>query len=127
MRIGVDCKLISMSDPEMSDPEIPSPDENAEREPEEQNFPLPPATFEFFVFSLKTQAEMAMGLYQFGEEADREKPDLRVARHTIDLLAMISEKTKGNLSLDEQRLIENSLTELRFRYVQALESSGKKE
>jgi Domain of unknown function (DUF1844) len=37
------------------------------------------------------------------------------------LLAMIAEKTRGNLALEEQRLIENSLTELRFRFVQVLE------
>jgi hypothetical protein len=41
------------------------------------------------------------------------------------MLAMIAEKTKGNLSLDEQRLIENSLTELRFRFVQVSESGTK--
>ena len=92
----------------MSDPEVPNPDE----------MPLPPATFEFFVLSLKMQAEMSMGLIHFGDEKDRPKPDLRVARHSIDLLAMIGEKTKGNLNMDEQRLIENSLTELRFRFVQ---------
>jgi Domain of unknown function (DUF1844) len=92
----------------MSDPEVPNPEE----------MPLPPATFEFFVLSLKMQAEMSMGLIHFGDEQDRPKPDLRVARHSIDLLAMISEKTKGNLTIDEQRLIENSLTELRFRFVQ---------
>ena len=38
---------------------------------------------------------------------------------------MLAEKTRGNLSLDEQRLIENSLTELRFRFVQASESAAK--
>ena len=84
-----------------------------------EEMPLPPATFEFFVLSLKTQAEMAMGLLHFGDEQDAPKKDLRIARHSIDLLGMIAEKTKGNLSMDEQRLIENSLTELRFRYVQA--------
>jgi hypothetical protein len=91
-----------------------------------EGHPLPPATFEFLIFSLKTQAEMQLGLVHFGEEKDRPKPNFAVARHSIDLLAMISEKTKGNLSLDEQRLIENSLTELRFRYVQVMEESGKK-
>src|SRR3954469_10972157 len=77
----------------------------------EQELPLPPATFEFFVLSLKAQAEMTMGLLHFGEEKDRPKPDLRVARHTIDLLAMLQEKTSGNLSYEEQRLLENSVTE----------------
>jgi len=91
----------------------------------DSDFPLPPATFEFLTLSLKTQAEIQLGLLYFGEEKDRPQPDLRVARHTIDMLAMIQEKTKGNLSLEEQRLIENSVTELRFRFVQALEESKK--
>jgi hypothetical protein len=94
---------------------------------EQEELPLPPATFEFFVLSLKTQAEMSMGLLHFGKEKDRPKPDLRIARHSIDLLAMMSEKTKGNLNYDEQRLIENSLTELRFRYVQVSEAQAKQQ
>ena len=83
-------------------------------------FPIPPPTFDFLVLSLKMQAEMRLGLVQFGEEKDA-APDLPAARHAIDLLAMIAEKTKGNLSLEEQRLVENSLTELRFRFVQVSE------
>src|SRR5713226_8864580 len=90
----------------------------------ESDFPLPPPTFEFLVFSLKTQAEMSLGLMAFAEEKDA-KPDLRAARHAIDLLAMITEKTRGNLSLEEQRFIENALTELRFRFVQVSESAQK--
>ncbi len=90
------------------------------------DIPLPPATFEFLVFSLKMQAEMRMGLLGFGEGED-ETPDLGAARHAIDLLAMIGEKTRGNLSLEEQRLVENSLTELRFRYVQVMEKRAKEQ
>jgi Domain of unknown function (DUF1844) len=104
----------------MSEPDAPTPSEHEA----DHEMPLPPATFDFFVLSLKMQAEMSLGLIHFGEEKDRPKPDLRVARHSIDLLAMIQEKTRGNLSMDEQRLIENSLTELRFRYVQVMESQG---
>jgi hypothetical protein len=85
----------------------------------DQEYPLPPATFEFLIISLKTQAEMHLGLYHFGEEKDRPEPDFRLARHNIDLLSVLQEKTRGNISLEEQRLIENSLTELRFRFVQA--------
>ncbi len=90
----------------------------------ESDIPLPPATFEFLVFSLKMQAEMRLGLLKLGEGMDEEL-NLPAARHTIDMLAMIAEKTKGNLSLDEQRLVENSLTELRFRFVQVSESVPK--
>lgn len=82
--------------------------------------PIPPPTFEFLVFSLKMQAEMRLGLVNFGEDKDA-APDLPAARHAIDLLALIAEKTKGNLTIEEQRLIDNSLTELRFRFVQASE------
>lgn len=92
---------------------------------EKYEYPLPPATFEFLVISFKTQAEMQLGLLHFGEEKDRQPPDLRAARHAIDLLAMLQDKTRGNLSMEEQRLLENSLTELRFRYVQAVETANK--
>lgn len=92
---------------------------------EQQRGPLPPVSFEFLVLSFKMQAEMQMGLLHFGQEEDRPKPDLTLARHTIDMLSMLQEKTRGNLSLDEQRTIDNSLTELRFRYIQAVEESKK--
>jgi len=85
--------------------------------------PLPPPTFEFLTLSIKMQVEMQLGLMHLGEEKDQPKPDFRLARHSIDMLAMIELKTKGNLSNEEQRLIENTLTELRFRYVQAMETS----
>ena len=92
----------------------------------ESDYPLPPPTFDFLVISLKMQAEMRLGLMGL-PESEESKPDLRAARHAIDMLAMLSEKTRGNLSLEEQRLIENSLTELRFRYVQIIEKAQKPE
>lgn len=98
--------------------------ETGEQEARE-HIPLPPASFEFLTLSLRTQAELQLGLVHFGPENERPKPDFDLARHSIDLLAMLHEKTKGNLALEEQRLLENSLTELRFRFVQALEESKK--
>ena len=92
----------------------------------DSGYPLPPPTFEFLVFSLKMQAEMQLGLLSFGEEKP-EGTNLPAARHAIDLLAMIAEKTRGNLALEEQRLIENALTELRFRFVQVAEKTGPSE
>jgi hypothetical protein len=77
---------------------------------------LPPADFDFLVYSLRLQAEMNLGLLPFG---DKEQPDFELARHHIDLLAMLQEKTRGNLTPEEQRQIDNSVTELRFRFVQA--------
>jgi hypothetical protein len=85
---------------------------------------LPPASFTFLVLSLRTQAEMQLGLMQFGEE-EKPEPELQLARHTIDLMGVLLEKTKGNLTLEEQRLLENSLTELRFRFVQASDEAAR--
>ena len=92
----------------------------------EKDYPLPPATFDFLVLSLKTQIEVHLGLLYFGEEKERPEPEFRMARHSIDMLAMIQEKTRGNLTIEEQRLIENALTELRFRFVQAMEQNQNK-
>jgi len=102
-----------------------SESENAGAAPAEEHIPLPPASFEFLALSLRTQAELQLGLLHFGAETDRPKPDFDLARHSIDLLAVLHDKTRGNLTLEEQRLLEHSLTELRFRYVQALEESKK--
>ena len=77
---------------------------------------LPPADFDFLIYSLRLQAEMSLGLLPL---ADDQEPDFDLARHNIDLLAMLQEKTKGNLSTEEQRALDNSLVELRFRFVEA--------
>ena len=91
----------------------------------EREYPAPPATFDFLVLSLKTQTEVHLGLLYFGDEKERPEPEFRMARHGIDLLAMLQEKTRGNTTMEEQRLIENTLTELRFRFVQAREQHQK--
>lgn len=88
------------------------------KESTEPDLPLPPASFMFLVESLLMQAQMQLGLFHFGENDDESEPNLPLARHSIDLLAVLQEKTRGNLSTDEHRLLENGLTELRFRFVQ---------
>ena len=80
--------------------------------------PLPPADFSFLVSSLMFQAQMELGLLHFGEEKDRPEPNLPRAKHSIDLLGALQEKTKGNLTLEEDRMLANGLTELRFRFIQ---------
>jgi hypothetical protein len=106
--------------------EKPADDEAPAAEESPADIPLPPPSFEFLVLSLRSQAEMQLGLLHFGEEKDRPQPNFPLARHSIDMLGMIQEKTKGNLSMEESRLLENSLTELRYRFVQVAEG-GKQE
>lgn len=70
---------------------------------------------------------MQLGLFNFGDNAE-EQPEvnLPLARHSIDLLAMLQEKTNGNLTTEEQRLLENGMTELRFRFVQVADQEKRK-
>ena len=100
-------------------------DEQDQQQP--PRYPLPPASFEFLALSLRTQAEVQLGLIHFGPEEERPEPDFDLARHTIDMLVVLQDKTRGNLSLEEQRMLDNSITELRFRFVQVLEDSKKPE
>jgi hypothetical protein len=97
--------------------------ENTENAPD---FPLPPASFAFLVESILMQTQMHLGLMHFGEKDEEAEPNLALARHSIDLLAVLEEKTKGNLTAEEQRLIENGLTELRFRFVQVSDEVKKR-
>jgi hypothetical protein len=92
-------------------------DSNPEVTQEETPLPIPPASFTFLILSMQAQAQMQLGLMHFGE-GEPPDPQLDLARHTIDMMGVLLEKTKGNLTLDEQRLLENSVTELRFRFVQ---------
>jgi len=93
----------------------------------EENFPLPPASFAFLVESIMVQTQMQLGLFNTGEGEDEEEPNLTIARHSIDLLAILQEKTRGHLTTEEQRLLENGLTELRFRFVQVSEELNKQQ
>jgi hypothetical protein len=101
----------------MSVPEDPQAEDSLARQG------LPPASFEFLILSLRAQTEMQLGLFHFGDDKEKPQPDFDLARHSIDMMNVLLEKTRGNLTLDEQRLLENSLTELRFRYIQAVEES----
>lgn len=65
------------------------------------------------------QTQIQLGLLHFGgENEEQPEPNLPLARHSIDLLTVLQEKTRGNLTAEEQRTLENGITELRFRFVQ---------
>jgi len=84
----------------------------------QQELPLPEISFANFLFSLSTSA-----LIQLGEIPDpvAKQPvkELTLAKQTIDLIAMLQEKTKGNLTPEEEKMIEYILYDLRMRYVKA--------
>ena len=79
--------------------------------------PLPPASFTLLVISLATQVRMCLGDIE-NPTTDQTQVDLALAKHNIDLLGMLEEKTQGNLSEQEKKLLDSVLYELRIRYVQ---------
>jgi hypothetical protein len=79
---------------------------------------MPEVTFTAFVISLNTSA-----LYHLGEiggpGSDEKSKDLVLAKHAIDTLKLIQEKTRGNLIQEEDELLSNVLYDLKLRYVKA--------
>lgn len=83
---------------------------------------FPPVDFHTFVLSLGSSALLHLGEIENPNDGVSQK-DLPLAKHTIDILVMLEEKTKGNLSSAEERLMESLLYDLRLRYVEATKSS----
>jgi hypothetical protein len=79
---------------------------------------LPAVDFHTFVLSLGSSALLHLGELEHPEGGATEK-DLPLAKHTIDILSMLEEKTKGNLTSAEEKLIQSLLYDLRLRYVNA--------
>lgn len=78
---------------------------------------LPPASFPLIVEMLSTQALVALGMIP---EPGTSEPKVRLnlARHLIDLLGVMEEKTKGNLDEGEAQLLENTLHQLRMVFLE---------
>lgn len=84
---------------------------------------LPSIDFSTFVLSLSHSALMHLGEAP-NPESERVEQNLPLARQTIDLIALLEEKTKGNLSGDEERLLHQILFDLRMRFVELSKTKG---
>lgn len=84
---------------------------------ETANTELPQMDFSTFVLSLSHSALVHLGDAP-SPDSDERTPNLVLARQTIDLLEILSDKTRGNLNGEEERLLEHVLFELRMRYVE---------
>jgi len=78
---------------------------------------IPPASFATLVNSLGAQALLALGGYE-DRKTKRRLVDLDLAKHHIDSLVVLEEKTKGNLTDEERQLLDNVLYEARMQFVQ---------
>jgi hypothetical protein len=100
--------------------EILAAQEKAEKEkaPRDKSHrgPLPEGDFAALVSMLVTQALFALGLLQVEGQEEKE-PDLGLAKYNIDMLETIQEKTKGNLTEEEKKVLENTLSQVRMAYV----------
>jgi len=93
-------------------------EETPKQDTSTQQSPLPEIDFASFILSLSTSALVQLGEIQdpFTQKTTKNLP---LAKQTIDLIGMMGEKTKGNLSPEEEKVIEYVLYDLRMRYVKA--------
>jgi hypothetical protein len=76
-------------------------------------------SFGSFIISLASTAALHFGDIPDPQTGERHEPDLVAAHQMIDLISLLQEKTTGNLTPDEAKLVDDLLYELRMRYVQA--------
>jgi hypothetical protein len=76
-------------------------------------------TFTGFILSLATTAAVHFGDIADPNTGERSEPNLVAAAQMIELIALLQEKTRGNLIEPEERLVDDLLYELRIRFVQA--------
>ncbi|MEE8320153.1 MAG: DUF1844 domain-containing protein [bacterium] len=100
--------------------------ETGESTPETENEELrqsPPVDFSTFLFSLFSSV-----LIQLGEMVDpitgEQDKNLVAAKQTIDLFAILQEKTSGNLTNEEDNFLKNASAELKWKYLDAIKEKG---
>ena len=86
----------------------------------------PQLTFAAFVLSLASSAAIHFGDLPDPMTGAQSEPNLEGAAQMIEILALLEEKTRGNLTAEERQLIEQVLYELRMRFVEASQQGGKR-
>jgi hypothetical protein len=86
--------------------------------------PAPRVDFSMLVQSIAFSALHYLGLMAEPEGGGTAEPDIPLARHNIEILEMLEEKTRGNLTPDEAKLIATLLYEVRMHFVEATKSPG---
>ncbi len=115
-----------------AEPPPPRPPEKAARpqvvespEPGEVEFPEVASGFETLVSYLSTTTMFQLGLLA-GPGGERIPPDMANAQRTIDLLQVLQDKTQGNLTPNESRLLDDVLYELRMTFVELQKRQARK-
>ncbi|MBI5512998.1 MAG: DUF1844 domain-containing protein [Deltaproteobacteria bacterium] len=79
---------------------------------------MPPIDFTTFVLSLSSTALVHLGVHAAPGGPSPGEPSLALARQTIELLTLVRDKTHGNLTGEEERLLDQVLHDLRLRFIQ---------
>ncbi len=109
---------------EQGPPESTGVEENSKDKDSDQKASAPEITFSTFILSLSSSAAMNLGGYQDPVSGHVLK-NLELAKQSIDILGLLHEKTKGNLSDEETSLLDSALYELRMRYVEEMKKPNK--
>jgi len=80
--------------------------------------PLPKGNFAALISTLSMQALFALGVVEVkGQEGQKREPDLDLAKYNIDMLETLEEKTRGNLTEEEAKVLSDMLNQVRMVYV----------
>ena len=90
---------------------------STEETPDSERPGLPEADFSGLISILASQAFYALGMFRM-DEKDEHEPDFALAKFNIDLLGLLEEKCKGNLSGEESKMLKTTLDQLRMTFVQ---------
>jgi hypothetical protein len=90
--------------------------DDPEREASGEEF-LPPLDFSSIVFPFYTQALLKLGILEAPAQLKSEQ-NLELARRLIDILDLLSDRTKGNLNPDEQKFLDSCLQQLKAHYLE---------
>ncbi len=104
------------AEPESEKATDKTPEAEAPKEKEGAEYQLPAINFATFIFSLNHSVLVHLGVTEDPMTGKKEK-NLPLAKQTIDILGMLEEKTRGNLTNDEEKMIKNMLYDLRMIYI----------
>lgn len=96
--------------------EATRPKEADKEKPAPEDAPLPEVNFPTFILSLNASALVHLGAIEDPASGQKDK-NLPMAKQTIDILSMLEEKTRGNLTKEEENILKNILYDLRIMYV----------
>lgn len=107
--------------PETSETHAEAPEAEEEFSAEDLADARDPASFVSFMMSIASNAASALGMMEHPVTHQREV-DVELGKHWIDVLGMLQKKTAGNLTPQEQRMLEGLLADLRMQYVSLINS-----